>query len=87
MDKLLSIAVLTDDDVEEQNRVTLSAIRPARACPLVEIRRNRSARTKRREYLVEQAVRLLRAAGDEQGVSINNPPTNCITSTLRCGWA
>jgi choline dehydrogenase-like flavoprotein len=91
VDKLLSIAVLTDDDVEEQNRVTLSTTAPHDEhgpIPLVEIhQRNRSARTKRnREYLVEQAVRLLRAAGASKVYRINNPPwLYHIHSTMRMG--
>jgi choline dehydrogenase-like flavoprotein len=91
VDKLLSIAVLTDDDVEEQNRVTLSTTAPHDEhgpIPLVEIhQRNRSARTKRnREYLVEQAVRLLRAAGASKVYRINHPPwLYHIHSTMRMG--
>jgi choline dehydrogenase-like flavoprotein len=89
VDKLLSIAVLTDDDVEEQNRVTLSDKSDEHGpIPLVEIhQRNRSARTKRnREYLVEQAVRLLRAAGASKVYRINTPPwLYHIHSTMRMG--
>jgi choline dehydrogenase-like flavoprotein len=91
VDRLLSIAVLTDDDVEQQNRVTLSTtLPPDEHGPIsrVEIhQRNRSDRTKRnREYLVEQAVRLLRAAGASKVYRINTPPwLYHIHSTMRMG--
>ena len=93
VDRLLSIAVLTDDDVEQQNRVTLSTTLPPDEhglIPRVEIhQRNRSDRTKRnREYLVEQAVRLLRAAGASKVYRINTPPwLYHIHSTMRMGIA
>jgi choline dehydrogenase-like flavoprotein len=90
VDKLLSIAVLTDDDVEKQNRVTLSTTPSDEHGPVprVEIhQRNRFVRTKRnREYLVEQAVRLLRAAGASKVYRINTPPwLYHIHSTMRMG--
>jgi choline dehydrogenase-like flavoprotein len=91
VDKLLSIAVLTDDHVEKQNRITLSETSPPDEhgpIPRVEIhQRNRSARTKHnREYLVEQAVRLLRAAGASKVYRINTPPwLYHIHSTMRMG--
>src|SRR5215212_558116 len=92
VDRLLSIAVLTDDDVEQQNGITL-ATTPSPPdehgpVPRVEIhQRNRAARTKRnREYLVEQAVRLLRAAGASKVYRINTPPwLYHIHSTMRMG--
>jgi choline dehydrogenase-like flavoprotein len=92
VDRLLSIAVLTDDDVEQQNGITL-ATTPSPPdehgpVPRVEIhQRNRSARTERnREYLVEQAVRLLRAAGASKVYRINTPPwLYHIHSTMRMG--
>ena len=89
VDRLLSIAVLTDDDVEKQNRVTLATTSDEHGqIPRVEIhQRNRSKRTKEnREYLVEQAVRLLRAAGASKVYRINTPPwLYHIHSTMRMG--
>jgi choline dehydrogenase-like flavoprotein len=92
VDKLLSIAVLTDDDVEQQNGITLATATSPHdehgPIPRVEIhQRTRSARTKdNREYLVEQAVRLLRAAGASKVYRINNPPwLYHIHSTMRMG--
>jgi choline dehydrogenase-like flavoprotein len=79
--------------VEEQNRVTLSTSTTSPPdehgqIPRVEIhQRTRSARTKdNREYLVEQAVRLLRAAGASKVYRINTPPWMYhIHSTMRMG--
>jgi choline dehydrogenase-like flavoprotein len=89
VDRLLSIAVLTDDDVEKQNRVTLATTSDEHGqIPRVEIhQRTRSKRTKEnREYLVEQAVRLLRAAGASKVYRINTPPwLYHIHSTMRMG--
>ena len=91
VDQLLSIAVLTDDDVEEQNRVTQSTTSPYDEhgpIPRVEIhQRNRSDRTKgNREYLVKQAVQLLRAAGASKVFRINTPSwLYHIHSTMRMG--
>jgi choline dehydrogenase-like flavoprotein len=77
--KVLTALVITDDDVEAQNRVTLSPIVPgdehgARA--RIEVRhRARSARTRRnREYLVARAVELLRTAGAKRVHRIDWPP-------------
>lgn len=79
LDRVLYLAILTDDDVEAQNRVTLSTTQPPDAhgpIPRVEIQhRQRSARTVRnREHLVEQAVRLLRAAGATAVHRVRYPP-------------
>ena len=93
VDRLLSIAVLTDDDVEQQNGITLATTTTSPSdehgpIPRVEIhQRNRSARTIRnREYLVQQAVRLLRAAGASKVYRINTPSwLYHIHSTMRMG--
>ena len=60
--------MITDDDVEAQNRVTLSSVFPADEhgpVPKVTFKqRQRSARTLRnREFLANKAAELLRAAG------------------------
>ena len=91
VDRLLYIDVFTDDDVEAQNRVTLSSSVPPDEhgpVPRIEIQhRNRSARTIRnREYLVGQAVRLLRALGAARVHRINKPPFVIHShSTMRMG--
>jgi choline dehydrogenase-like flavoprotein len=91
VDKLLNVLVLTDDDVEAQNRVTLSQSSPADehgAIPRVEVQyRNRSARTKRnREFLAAKAVQLLRAAGAKEVARMNIAPVIFhLHSTMRMG--
>jgi choline dehydrogenase-like flavoprotein len=66
-DNLLNMVVITDDDVEAQNRITLSALPGDANGPVPKVQfhqRNRSARTVRnRERLVRTAVEVLRAAG------------------------
>jgi choline dehydrogenase-like flavoprotein len=91
VDKLRNVLVLTDDDVEEQNRVTLSQSSPADehgAIARVEVQyRNRSARTKRnREFLAAKAVQLLRAAGAKEVARMNIAPVIFhLHSTMRMG--
>ena len=79
VDRLLNIDVFTDDDVERQNGVALSSAFPPDEhgpVPRIEIRhRNRSARTiANREFLVEQAVQLLRSLGATKVYRIHKPP-------------
>jgi choline dehydrogenase-like flavoprotein len=91
VDRLLNVLVITDDDVEAQNRVTLSSQLPADEngpIPRVEFhQRARSARTRaNREYLAAQAVRLLRAAGASKVYRIGWPPLILhVQSTMRMG--
>src|SRR5207247_743548 len=77
IDRLLGVLVLTDDDVEAQNRVSLSAL-PADehgAIPRVEVHHHaRSARTAaNREFLVGKALELVRAAGATAAFRTNWP--------------
>lgn len=79
LDHVLYLGILTDDDVEYQNRVTLSTSQPPDEhglIPRVEIQhRNRSARTlQNREYLVSKAVQLLRKAGASTVHRLSYPP-------------
>jgi choline dehydrogenase-like flavoprotein len=91
VDRLLNVLVITDDDVEAQNRVTLSSQLPADQhgpIPRVEFhQRSRSNRTKaNREYLAAQAVKLLRAAGASKIYRIGWPPLILhVQSTMRMG--
>ena len=91
IDRVLTVVVLTDDDVEAQNRVTQSSAFPPDEhgpVPRVEVhQRARTARTIRnREYLNRQAVNLLRAAGSYKTYRFNFPPTMIhIHSTMRMG--
>ncbi len=79
VNRLLSVVIITDDDVEQQNRVTLSDIPPTelgRRPRVVINHRNRSARTQRnREFLAARAVEILRAAGATSVHRSNWPPT------------
>jgi choline dehydrogenase-like flavoprotein len=91
VDNLLNIDVFTDDDVEYQNGVTLSSGFPPDEhgpIPRIEIHhRNRSARTlANREYLVGEAVRLLRGLGARKVYRIHKPPFVIHShSTMRMG--
>jgi choline dehydrogenase-like flavoprotein len=91
IDRLLNVLVITDDDVEAQNRVSLSLQLPSDEhgrIPSVEMhQRRRSERTRRnREFLVGEAVRLLRAAGATQVLRLNWPPLILhVQSTMRMG--
>jgi choline dehydrogenase-like flavoprotein len=91
VDRLLNIDVFTDDDVEMQNGVSLSSSFPPDehgAVPRIEIHhRNRSARTlANREFLVGQAVTLLRKLGAKKVYRINKPPFVIHShSTMRMG--
>ena len=91
VDRLLNVLVITDDDVEAQNRVTLSQDLPADengAVPKIEFHyRQRTARTLRnREYLARKALALLKHAGAKQVYRLNWPPLILhVQSTMRMG--
>jgi choline dehydrogenase-like flavoprotein len=91
IDHLLNVLVITDDDVEAQNRVTLSTTLPPDehgSVPKVEFhQRNRSARTRRnREFLARKAVKLLKAAGAREVYRLDWPPLILhVQSTMRMG--
>ncbi|MBI3476961.1 MAG: GMC family oxidoreductase [Acidobacteria bacterium] len=91
VDQLLNVDIFTDDDVEAQNRVTLSTALPPDEhgpVPRIEIhQRSRTARTlQNREFLVEQAVRLLQKLGATKIHRINKAPFVIHShSTMRMG--
>ena len=91
VNRLLNVLVITDDDVEPQNRVTLSTIFPPDehgAVAKVEFfQRTRSARTlANREFLAQQAAALLRAAGATKVHRVGWPPLILhVQSTMRMG--
>lgn len=91
VDRLLAIAVITDDDVQPVNRVMLSAaMQPDVHGPVGRVElpfRLSSPRTIRnREFLVARAVAILRAAGARELVRLNWPPVLLhIHGTLRMG--
>ena len=90
-DRMLNIGIFVDDDVEPQNRVTLSRIHgPDEHGPIPKVvfdNRHRSTRTQRnREFLVRKAVELLRAAGAHTVHRVGFPPLGIHPmSTMRIG--
>jgi choline dehydrogenase-like flavoprotein len=89
IDRLIGVALITDDDVLPENRISLSSgMAPDANGPIarLEIRR-RSARTlHNREYLAARAVDLLRAAGAKEVVRVNFPGLLLhLHSTMRMG--
>lgn len=91
LDHVMYLGIMTDDDVEAQNRITLSTTQPPDEhgqIPRIEIHhRNRSERTIRnREYLAKQAIQLLRKAGATTVHRIAYPPYMFHPhSTMRMG--
>jgi hypothetical protein len=91
VDRMLNVLVLTDDDVEAQNRVSLSNQLPPDdhgPVPRVEFHhRSRSPRTRRnREFLAAQAVELVKRAGAKQVYRLDWPPLILhVQSTMRMG--
>jgi choline dehydrogenase-like flavoprotein len=91
VDRLLTMLILTDDDVEPQNRVALSAA-PAFTTdehgriPRVEVNHQSPRTLSNREFLVGQAVGILRAAGATRIYRMNIQPALVhIHSTMRMG--
>ncbi len=90
VDRLLNVLVLTDDDVEAQNRVRLSSDISDPHGPVARVEvpyRKRSVRTKHnRDFLARKAVELLRAAGAKRVVRMNIAPVLFhLHSTMRMG--
>ena len=91
LDRLLNVLVITDDDVEGKNRVTLSqAFPPDEHGPVAKVefhQRRRSARTlANREHLAAKAAELLRGAGATEVYRIDWPPLILhVQSTMRMG--
>jgi len=74
VDKLVAIAVITDDDVLPQNRVTLSDVMtPDAHGPIARLEiRGRTQRTlTNRDFLAARAAEILRAAGAREIVRMN----------------
>jgi choline dehydrogenase-like flavoprotein len=89
VDRLMSIAVITDDDVLPQNRVTLSDVMtPDAHGPIARMEiRGRTPRTlARRDFLAARAAELLRVAGAREVVRMDWAPVLLhIHSTMRMG--
>jgi choline dehydrogenase-like flavoprotein len=89
--RTLNILVITDDDVEAQNRVTLSGLFPAdEHGPVAKVEFHHHRRTRRtlenRRFLVAKAVELLRAAGATAVHHPDFPPLILhVQSTMRMG--
>ncbi len=89
VDRLMAIAVITDDDVVPENRVTLSTVMaPDAHGPIarVELRRRTARTLDNRDFLAARAVEILRAAGAREIVRMNWAPILLhIHSTMRLG--
>ena len=90
IDKLVNVLVLTDDDVQPVNRVTLSTLNSDDHGPVAKVefpRGQRSARTvANREFMARQAGELLRGAGATKVLRLDWPPLILhVQSTMRMG--
>jgi choline dehydrogenase-like flavoprotein len=90
VDRLLNVLVITDDDVEADNRVTPSALPPDAHGPVPKVvfrQRQRSARTlANREFLNRRAVALLRGAGAKKVFRLDWAPLILhVQSSMRMG--
>jgi choline dehydrogenase-like flavoprotein len=90
VNKLLNVLVITDDDVEAQNRVVRSSLPGDEQGPIPKVifkQRERTARTlANREYCADKAARLLRAAGASRVIRLDWPPLILhVQSTMRMG--
>jgi len=91
LDNILNVLVITDDDVEAQNRITLSSFYPSdENGPVAKVEfhhRHRTARTlANRAFLVDRAIQLLQAAGATEIHHLDWPPLILhVQSTMRMG--
>ncbi|MFC4852740.1 GMC family oxidoreductase N-terminal domain-containing protein [Actinophytocola glycyrrhizae] len=90
VDRLVNVLVLTDDDVEPDNRVLRSVFPPDEHGPIPKVvfdQRTRSLRTRRnREFLCDRAATVLRAAGARTVLRMDFPPVPLhVHSTMRTG--
>ena len=91
LDNLLNVLVITDDDVEAQNRVTLSQVIPEdEHGPVAKVEFHQRLRTERtlknREFLAGKAVQLLKKAGATEIHRLNWAPLILhVQSTMRMG--
>lgn len=90
VNRMLNILVNTDDDVEAQNRVSLSALPADEHGPVPKVtfqHRQRSARTvANREFMVRRATEILRGAGAHTVLRMDWAPLILhVQSTMRMG--
>lgn len=90
VDRLLNVLVITDDDVEAQNRIVRSSFPADEHGPIPKVIFKRGRRSRRtvgnREFLAREAARLLRAAGAKEVYRIDWAPLMLhVQSTMRMG--
>ncbi|MQA10140.1 MAG: GMC family oxidoreductase [Pseudonocardiaceae bacterium] len=90
IENILSVLVITDDDVEPDNRVTLSSLPADENGPIPKVHfrpRQRTARTLRnREFMAGKAAELLRGAGAKEVYRIDWAPLILhVQSSMRMG--
>lgn len=90
IDRMLNVLILTDDDVEAQNRVLLSAFPADEHGPVPKVVFHPSRRTPRtlanREFLARKATEILRAAGARTVFRLDWAPLLLhVQSTMRMG--
>lgn len=90
IDKLVNVLVITDDDVQAVNRVTLSALNADEHGPVAKVEFPRGLRNARtianREFMARKAGELLRGAGATKVVRLDWPPLILhVQSTMRMG--
>ena len=89
IDRLLSVAILTGDDVDPRNGVALSSVLPPDAfgpVPRIDVVARTSRSIRHRQFLIREAMRLLKRAGAVEIHRLNPPPYLAhIHSTLRMG--
>jgi choline dehydrogenase-like flavoprotein len=90
VNRLLNILILTDDDVEAQNRVVLSALPGDEHGPVPKVIFNAASRTARtvanRDFLAARATAILRGAGAKKVFRMDwGPLILHVQSTMRMG--
>ena len=90
VDRLINVLVITDDDVQPVNQVTLSTLNADDHGPVAKVefpRGQRSARTvANREFMARRAGELLRGAGATKVIRLDWPPLILhVQSTMRMG--
>jgi choline dehydrogenase-like flavoprotein len=90
INRLLNVLVLTDDDVQPENRVLLSTLPGDENGPVPKVVFNRNVKTARtianREFLVRKAAALLRGAGARTVLRMDWPDLVLhVQSTMRMG--
>jgi choline dehydrogenase-like flavoprotein len=90
VDRVMAMLIMTDDDVEAQNRVTLSGMPADEHGPVPKVQMHQRKRTRRtmanRDFLVNRAVDVARAAGARKVYRMDWAPIILhVQSTMRMG--